>query len=87
MDHARVLASVAKEYIPFIELKDKKSKHNFFHIELLLTRKHFNTDFFFLFIDVHSHRRNTTYSLIRGKLIEKCHALLLREIYHLIVIG
>jgi hypothetical protein len=54
MDHARVLASVAKEYIPFVELKDKKSKHNFFHIELLLTRKHFNTDlFFFLLTFIH----------------------------------
>ena len=46
-DHARVLASVAKEYTPFVELKDKKSKHTFFHIALLLTRKHFNTDLFF----------------------------------------
>jgi hypothetical protein len=45
-DHARVLASVAKEYIPFVELKNNKSKHTFFHIALLLTRKHFNTDLF-----------------------------------------
>lgn len=66
-DHATVLASVAKEYTPFVELKDKKSKHNFFHIKLLLLRNHFNTDLLFLyFINVYSPQRNTTYSLIRG---------------------
>lgn len=68
-DHARVLASVAKEYTPFVELKDEISKHDFFfHIELLLTRKHFNTDLLYFFIDVHSHQKNTTYFLIRGQL-------------------
>jgi len=46
-DHASVLASVAKEYTPFVELKEK-SKHNLFQIELLLTRKHFDTDLLLL---------------------------------------
>ena len=63
-DHAGVLASVAEMYTSFIELKGKKSdKHNCFHIELLLKRKHFNTDLslLFVFIDVHSHSRNATF--------------------------